>query len=202
MAVLGDLLFYRRDMVGLPDVLRHHAEQLQSVVDRLADKAFAKGTDADVAAQVARDQAIRGLSADFEGVKAAVVETEVDVRDPFGFQGDGPIRVPGLLATKTIPFQGDPKLWRLHPGSWNSNPPRGEVRNNTLVIGMSVPTQQADQAAQYIEQTLAQLPPILAQQQTLIDAHSALLESRAMPWIQARRQRQGAALDLLKKLSG
>ncbi|MGC8160085.1 hypothetical protein ACP3WZ_26530, partial [Salmonella enterica] len=75
-----------------------------------------------------------------------------------------PIRVAGLEATKSIPFTGAPELWRLHPGSWSSNPPRGEIRRDKLVIGITVPAQQADQAAQYIEQTVAQLPDIIAQQ--------------------------------------
>jgi hypothetical protein len=70
------------------------------------------------------------------------------------------------------------------------------------VIGMTVPAQQADQAAQYIEQTVAQLPDIIARQKALIDQHNASIAAQAMPWIQARRQRLGTASDLLKKLGG
>jgi hypothetical protein len=201
MAVLGDLLFYRRDMVGLGDVLRHQIDQLRGKVDALPDKLFREKSDTEIAAHIASEQAIAPLVADFAAATASVRETEVEVHDQFGFNR-GPIRVAGLEATKSIPFTGDPELWRLHPNSWGSNPPRGDVRRDKLVIGMSVPAQQADQAAQYIEQTVAQLPDIIARQKVLIDQHNASIAVQAMPWIQARRQRLGTASDLLKKLSG
>lgn len=201
MAVLGDLLFYRRDMVGLGDFLRHQIDQLRGKVDALPDKLFSDRSDAEIAAQIASEQAIAPLVADFGAATASVRETEVEVRDQFGFNR-GPIRVAGLEATKSIPFTGAPELWRLHPGSWSSNPPRGEIRRDKLVIGITVPAQQADQAAQYIEQTVAQLPDIIAQQKALIDQHNASIATQAMPWIQARQQRLGTASDLLKKLGG
>lgn len=201
MAVLGDLLFYRRDMVGLGDVLRHQIDQLRGKVDALPDKLFREKSDTEIAAHIAGEQAIAPLVADFDAATASVRETEVEVHDQFGFNS-GPIRVAGLEATKSIPFTGDPELWRLHPNSWSSNPPRGDVRRDKLVIGMSVPAQQADRAAQYIEQTVTQLPDIIAQQKVLIDQHNASVAAQAMRWIQARRQRLGTASDLLKKLGG
>lgn len=201
MAVLGDLLFYRGDMVGLGDLLRHHIEQLRTKVDVLPDKLFVENSDDEIAAQIAKAQEITPLVADFAAATAKVQETEVEVSDQFGFRR-GPIRVAGLLATKTIPFTGDPALWRLHPNSWSSSPPRGDVRGNNLVIGITVPTQQTDQAAQYIERTIAELPDYLARQKVLLDQHNASLAAQAMPWIKARRQRVSAASDLLKKLGG
>lgn len=201
MAVLGDLLFYRRDMVGLGDVLRNQIEQLRGKVDALPDKLFAEKSDDEIAAQIVSDQAIAPLVADFGAATARVQETEVEVHDQFGFDR-GLIRVAGLEATKSIPFTGDPALWRLHPNSWSSSPPRGDVRRDKLVIGMTVPAHQAEQAAQYIEQTIAELPGYMARQKVLIDQHNASLAGQAMPWIKARRQRQSAASDLLKKLGG
>lgn len=202
MAVLGDLLFYRSDMAGLGDVLRHKVEELRAAVDALPDTAFAQKSDAELAAHVAREQTLAPLVVDFASAKAAVVETDVEIRDQFGFRGGGSISVPGLQATKTIPFTGDPDLWQFHAGSFSMDPPRGEVRPNVLVIGMSVPAQQADHAAQYIEQTIAQLPATIAQQKVLIDEHNASLAGKAMTWILARRQRQDVASDLLRKLGG
>lgn len=201
MAVLGDLLFYRSDMVGLGDVLRHQVDQLGTKVNALPDKVFAEKTDDELAEQIAAEQAIAPLVPDFGAATAKVQETEVEIHDRFGFDR-GPIRVAGLEATKTIPFTGDPDLWRLHPNSWSSNPPRGEVRRDKLVIGITVPAQEANQAAQYIDQTIAELPDYIARQKVLIDQHNASLAAHAMPWIKQRRQRLGAASDLLKKLGG
>lgn len=201
MTVLGDLLFYRSDMVGLGDVLRHRVEQLRTKVDALPDRLFAEKSDDEIATQIASEQAIAPLVADFAAATAKVQETEVEVHDQFGFHR-GPIRVAGLEATKTIPFTGDPDLWRLHPNSWSSSPPRGDVRRNNLVIGITVPAQQADEAARYIDRTIADLPDYIVRQKVLIDQHNASLFTQVMPWIKARRQRLSAASDLLKKLGG
>lgn len=201
MAALGDLLFYRRDGAGLDDILRHEVRLLQSRVDALPDKFFTDHSDDQIAAHIAEQHAIQPLKADFGAAKASVVETQVEVQDQFGFRR-GPIRVPGLLATKSIPFQGDPELWRLRTNPFNMNPPRGEVRGNTLVIGITVPAQQADEAKRYIDQALAQIPEYLQRQEAQIAQHNASLATHAMQWITARRQRLGSAADLLKKLGG
>jgi hypothetical protein len=188
-------------MVGLGDVLRHQVDQLRAKVDELPDKTFSEKSDDEIAELIATEQAIAPLVPDFAAATANVRETDVEIQDRFGFDR-GPIRVAGLEATKTIPFTGDPELWRLHPNSWGSSPPRGEVRGNNLVIGITVPAQEADRAAQYIEQMIAELPNYIAGQKVLIDQHNAALAAGAMTWIVQRRQRLGAASDLLRKLGG
>ena len=201
MAALGDLLFYRRDQVGLDDFLRHQIGLLRGKVDSLSDKFFSEKSDDEIAAYVAKEQSIQPLIVDFGAAKPAVQETQVEVQDQFGFNR-GPIRVPGLLATKSIPFKGDPGLWYLRTNPFNMNPPRGEVRGNTLVIGISVPAQQADEGVRYIDQAIAQIPEYLQRQEAQIAQYNASLAGHAMQWIKVRRQRLGSASDLLKKLGG
>lgn len=201
MAALGDLLFYRRDQVGLDDVLRQQVELLRGKVDALPDKLFSAKSDEEIAQYLAKEHALEPLSADFAAAEPNVQETQVEVHDQFGFNR-GPIRVPGLLATKSIPFKGDPALWRLRTNPFNMNPPHGEVRGNMLIIGIAVPAQQADEAARYIERTIEQIPEYLQRQAAQIAQHNASLAAAAMQWIRARRQRLGSASDLLKKLGG
>jgi hypothetical protein len=123
MAALGDLLFYRRDQVGLDDVLRRQVELLPGNVDALPDKLFSEKSDQDIAQYLAKEHAVEPLSVDFAAAKPNVQETQVEVHDQFGFNR-GPIRAPGLLATKSIPFKGDPALWRLRTNPFNMNPQR------------------------------------------------------------------------------
>lgn len=160
MAALGELLFYRRDQVGLDDVLRHQVELLRGKVDALPDELFSAKSDEEIAQHLAKESAVEPLSVDFAAAKPNVQEAQVEVHDQFGFNR-GPIRVPGLLATKSIPFKGDAVLWRLRTNPYTMNPPRGDVRGNMLVIGISVPAQQADEAARYIERTIEQIPEYL-----------------------------------------
>jgi hypothetical protein len=201
MAALGDLLFYRQDQIGLDDFLRHQVDLLRGKVDALPDKLLSEESDDEIAARLAKDHAIQPLFVDFGAATPSVQETRVEVHDQFGFNR-GPIRVAGLLATKSIPFNGDPGLWHLRTNPFNMNPPRGEVRGNTLVIGISVPTHQADEGARYIDQTIAQIPEYLQRQEAQIAQYNASLAPHAMLWIRARRQRLGSASDLLKKLGG
>lgn len=71
MAVLGDLLFYRRDQVALDDVLRHQVELLRDRVDALPDKLFTEKSDEEIAAHVAKESMIQALKVDFEAAKQA-----------------------------------------------------------------------------------------------------------------------------------
>lgn len=199
MAVFGDLLFYRRDQVGLDDVLRHQVELLHGKVDALPDKIFSEKSDDEIARLVAREHAVEPLVVDFDAAIPNVQETQVEVRDSFGFDR-GAVRVPCLLATKSIPFKGDPELWRLRTNPYSLNPPRGEIRGSKLVIGIAVPAQQADEAAHYIDQTIKQIPEYLQRQEAQIATHNASLAGHAMQWIKLRRERLGSASDLLKKL--
>jgi len=201
MAVLGDLLFYRRDQVGLDDVLRDQVERLRDKVDALPDKVFSEKTDDEIAVLIAKEQAISPLIVDFAAATPSVQETEIEVRDQFGFRG-GPVRMAGLRATKAIPFKGDPALWRLRTNPFTMNPPRGEVRGDKLVIGITVPADQAEEAAGYIEQSVAQIPEYLERQKAQIARHNSSLVTHVMRWIKVRRQRLGTASNLLKKLGG
>jgi hypothetical protein len=201
MAVVGDLLFYRRDQVALDDVLRHQIEQLREKVDALPDALFSETSDEEICAQIARQEAIEPLALDFGAAKPSVREMQIEVQDRYGFQS-GPIRVAGLEATKSIPFKGDPELWRLRTNPWDMNPPHGEVRGNTLVIGITVPAQQAEEAAKYIDETIAKLPVYLGRQGAQISQHNAAIAAHASQWVKLRRQRLSAASDLLKKLGG
>jgi hypothetical protein len=201
MAALGDLLFYRRDQVDLDDALRHQVELLRGKIDALPDKLFSEKSDEGIAAYIAKEHAVQPLVVDFDAATPSVEEAQVDVHDRFG-PDRGPVRVPGLLAKKPIPFKGDPELWRLRTNPYNMNPPRGEIRGHTLIIGIAVPAQQADAAAAYIAKTIAEIPEYLQRQETQIAKHNASLAMHAMQWIRLRRQRLGSASDLLKKLGG
>jgi len=201
MAVLGDLLFYRRDQVDLDDVLRHQVDLLRGRVDELPDKLFAEKTDEEVAGHIAAKYAIEPLKLDLSAAKAHVEEVQVAVHDRWGYER-GSVRVAGLRATKSIPFTGAEDLWRLRTNPWNMNPPRGEVRGRNLIIGIEVAAQQADEAAKYIEDTIAQLPEYLQRQAAQIAPYNSGLAGNAMQWIKMRRARLGTASDLLKKLGG
>ncbi len=197
MAVLGELLFYRRDGVALDDALRHRSEQVaRETVDGLSDKDFATKTDDALAQTVANDLKIEPLKVAFDQGHAEVKEISLDVRDVFGDRA----RVKGLRATKTFQFTGDRLLWGLRPNPYDMNPPHGEVSGQKLVLGMDVREHNADEAAAYIKEAISRIEKYLRTQETQVVGFNSGLLARVLPLIQARRAHLGKAADLLKKL--
>lgn len=204
MAVIGEPLFYSGQRAALSDVLRHHTEQLGAKVNAIPDADFRRLTDDEIASRIATEESLKPLELDLLAAKASVSEAQVEVTDRFSYdiRPGQTLRIPGILASKSIPFTGDAALWRLTPSTYSMNPPRGEIRGNAVVVGISVPSQKADEAASYIEQTIAQLHGPIETQRAQIAAFNDALDQNIRPHIAARRARQSTADDLLKKLEG
>lgn len=201
MAVLGKLLFHSSDRVTLSDVLRHQGEQLRDDVDALPESLFSTRSDEEIAAQVAQKRALVPITVDLAAVVANVSEIQIQVADQFGFDR-GTVQVAGLRATKSIPFAGNADLWRRCPSRHNLNPPRGEVREGKLIVGMEVTAQQSDEAVRYMADAIAGVREYLEWQEAEIVEGNGSLPSQALQWVRNRRQRLSSASDLLKKLGG
>jgi hypothetical protein len=200
MTVIGELLFYRRDGADLDAVIRHNTDRLREVVDNLPEKLFSEQSDDQIAEGIVQSERIEPLDVNFDAAVPRVEETQVEVRDDYGFD-PGLVRVPGLKASKVIPFKGNPDLWRLRT-NFNQTPPSGEVCGQNLIIGMAVPAQQGDQAAQYIDSALKSLPEYLERQRAQLKPYNENLKGNALQWVSQRRARLSQASDLLKKLGG
>lgn len=144
MTLIGDILFYKGD---LDAGLRHQITQLPAAVDKISEQTFNAMSDEEIANLILKDFSIEPLTLHTDKADAKVEEGAAEITDGFRYHlPNGPIKVPGLKASKWTPFSGDPQLWKLKPNRYTLNPPRGEVRGNTLVIGITVPEAQADEA--------------------------------------------------------
>lgn len=203
MAVIGSVLFFNPRGPDLDDVLGHQSsgEGMRKAVEGLPASTFEQ-TDEEIAKVVAAEMSVTPLQVDFDRAKPSVEETTVDVSHEFdyGFPRGG--RAPGLEVTKTIPFTGERQLWQLKTNPYNMNPPRGEVHHGEVRIGLTVPTNQAESAKTYLDDTIKNIKECLQRQEAQIARHNAGLEQAALQFIRARRSRVGAATDLLKKLGG
>ena len=202
MAVLGNLLFFERGGGDLDDFLRGKVDYIRRAVDHLPEEKFANETDEQLVAAVIVSASVKPLEVEFDKAVAKVEETTVEMPGRFDYgNGDGrPVRVTGLRATKSIPFNGDPVLWCQKPVPRSINSPCGEVRGQTLVVGMAVPTDRTDEAKAYIDGVMAELPKYLDRQKIQIEQHNEKLPALALPLIEQRRARLGEASDLLKNL--
>lgn len=200
MAVIGEILFYKGD---LDATLRHQLTLLPAAVDRISEQTFNAKSDEEIAALVLKDFGVEPLTLHVDQAEAKVEEGQAEIRDHFRYNlPNGPVKVPGLKASKCIPFRGDPQLWKLKPNRYTLNPPYGEVQGNTLIVGITVPEAQANEAKQHIDSTLAQVPDYLTAQRAQIEEYNARLPAEVARLVQQRRGRLGTAADLLKKLQG
>ncbi len=198
MSIIGDILFHGND---LSRALRYQLEQLPSAVNGLAEQTLISKTDAEIIEIISRDYHVEPLCVDYENAEAKVEEGMAELRDTFRYHlPNGPMKVQGIKASKAIPFSGDPELWKLRPNSYTMNPPRGEVRGNTLIVGITVPENQTDDAKRHIDSTIEQLPTYIDAQKRQIEEFNKQLADEIPKLVQQRRNRLGAAADLLSKL--
>lgn len=199
MRIHGDVLFLRRNMPALAQALDYRRNQLRAKVDKLPEKLFRDKSDEEIAADIAKSEAIVPLQIDLDNAIADVTETQMEVRDDYGFR-PGTFRVAALEATKRVPFTGDPKLWELHPSQYDTNPPRGEIRGSFLTVGMAVRPQQGEQAKQHIDATLASVLKYVTAQRGQIEAYNARISGEVLPLLYERRARLDQATALRGKL--
>jgi len=200
MALIGELLFHKGD---LSHTLRCQLERLRATIDGLAEKTLTTKSDSEIADMLISDFQVEPIDVHIEKAEAKVEECETELRDNFRFNlPNGPVIVPGLKASKSIPFSGDPELWKHRPNSYTLSPPRGEVRGNMLVIGITVHESQSDEAKRHIDSTIEQLPTYLGAQERQIKEYNAQISADIPKLILQRRSRLSAASDLLKKLQG
>jgi hypothetical protein len=199
MAVLGELLFWRRDGVDLDGVLRHQGDAgVRQAVEALTEGEMTTASDDVLVQRLLTKTEVVPLAVAFEKGEAQVAEITVDTQSEFG----GRIRIKGLRATKTFPFTGDADLWHLKTNPYDLNPPRGIVDRRVVTVGIEVRDHEGNQAAAYIEESIARIKEYMQRQETQIAGFKSRLPSLILPVIHRRRQTLGKAADLLNKLQG
>jgi hypothetical protein len=199
VSVIGEPLFYNANGAGIDDAIRTQEPKTRAMVDQIADRVFDSQSDEEIIAKIVAEARFDPLVVNFEGAVANVEETTLEVRDSFGWER-GTVPVPAFRVTKAIPFTGDAGIWRLMTGQWSSSMPHGEVRGDKLIVGIVVRTQQADEAKAYLDRTIEQIGKYVPRQKAQIDAYNESLPGLVRPLVELRRNRRGAAAELLGKL--
>ena len=124
-----NILFYNKD---LSDVLRGHLDSAKQYVDKIAQDQFLATDDETISEHVFSEMEIQpiGLHEDHKEMEPS--ESQMDVsrdyrRNPFN--DSGPIYVPSLRVSVSIPFTGCKELWYLKPNQWRTTIPRGYIQN-------------------------------------------------------------------------
>ena len=199
MSIIGGLLFYNSKHADIGDLARHNIGKLREAVNGVSQNVFDAKSDAEVVDLVIKEMRVDPLVVHFDAAQKDVQETTMEIRDDFGF-GDGPIQVPALRATKSMPFSGDRNLWEFMTGSWSTSMPQGEVTGNRLIVGMIVRADRAAEAKAHIDRTIEEIKGYVTKQRAQIDAYNDSLPGHILPLVEERRKRRGAASALLNEL--
>jgi hypothetical protein len=198
MNVLGEPLFGQSEP-DLNDVLCQARELALTRVDKLPLETFAI-TDDMIADELARASAIHPILLLLDNAGPNIDEPPVTANDGFRDGYCGSMRLMGIQVTKSIPFEGDPRLLHLRPTSYDLNPPLGKIQGNVLIIGKGFRESEGEDAKRYIKNTETSIDKYLAFQRSQIEAHNSTLAAAIKPRVAERRARLAKAAAIQKEL--
>jgi hypothetical protein len=103
-------------------------------------------------------------------------------------QHSGPILVTGNEISLEVSFEGDPQMFRVQPNTYNMNPPRGVVHNNSLTFTIWGDNLTSDQVRSQIDEWLQSIRQHLQWQRDSFRAFSEALPREARQAIEQRRE--------------
>jgi hypothetical protein len=144
----------------LSDALRAHHGAISTKVDGIRTEDFKSRTDDALSEQIVADLLIIPVELDEDHRTMTKEEIRVDVSDDPRraiFPRGRSLLIPGIRVTVSVPFRGNPELWKLRPNIWRSTVPYGIIRpsrdgsGGTLEIEIEQP---ADDPIENVKQTL------------------------------------------------
>lgn len=189
-------LFYSGD---LDITLRNHFGQITSKVDQIQKDQLLATPEDDLVQHLYDSLEIEPLILHEDAAEMEQHEIRIDVsgyrdRNPFGDRG--PIYVPGICVVVSIPYTGDPMLWKLKPNRWQAVLPHAEVRQPNregigyLDIVIEQPTDAPqEQIKQRLESELKTIRFYLEAQKSQIEEANSSAPDTIRRTIQARKER-------------
>ena len=135
-------------------------------------------------------------------IEIPVLKTEDIVADQREVQidvGGGHI-LKGTAVEIAIPFDGDVEAFRVRPSSFTSNPPSGEVRNNSLILKIEGTDLTGDRVRDEINRTITEIQDYLTTLRGDARGFNDQLKSVARGAIEKRRQKLLADRSLVGSL--
>lgn len=126
-----DILFHEYD---LSRTLRNNLEKVQTEVDSIQERKFLHSDDDTLVEHIFSIMEMRPIELHEDSMTQDTKETQVDVRydiNRFIRDTSEPCYVPGLQITVSIPFTGDPNLWKYRPSTYTLNPPQANINTSS-----------------------------------------------------------------------
>ena len=140
---MTDLLFHKLD---LSSVLTAQEKTLSKEIGSLDEERVLNTSPDDLCDYFVRKYNVEPIVIDESGITVDYGDAQVDVSNRFEyavFDRSAPSFVAGTRFTFSVPFSGDPDLFKFRPSTISSNPPRGVIRNGHLVLSYDLTPQDA-----------------------------------------------------------
>ena len=191
-----NILFWDGDLRA---TLENYANTAKDKIDAIQQDQFLATPTDDVVEHIVNDLFVEALVLHEDRAEMDQQEVRVDVshsinRNPFGDPGQ--ILVPGIKVIISIPYTGDPSLWKLKPNQWRSSLPHADVRSpdrsglGYLDIKIQQPSDEPRQHIKsHLDDVLSDVRFYIGTQESQIEGHNSSLEENVRRLVEARRER-------------
>lgn len=207
MSRRDNLLFNEGDLHGILD---NQIRQITEKVNSIPKDQFLASPEEDLVEHIYGQLHIEPLVLYEDSMEMEQHETQIDVsgyrdRNPFG--DSGPIIVQGIRVVVSVPFTGEPVLWKMRPNSYQSVFPRADVREaigdsaGSIELEFKQPTDsQPEQLKQNLDNELKSIRFYVNAQKSQVEQFNNAAPEAIRKGIQVRRERlksHDGVVDLL-----
>ncbi len=202
-------LFYEGD---LDATLRSHFSKIQDRVDAIPEAELFREDEAALVGLVQHDFIAFPLTLDEANLSMTREETKVDVsgdRSRYFSMVDGPHYIAGIRVRISVPFRGDPILWKLKPSHWTSVLPYGEVlsrhgeRDGTLEVTIEYPADMGpEEARKRFDENMQTVRFYVENQRKQVEAENAKLPDLIRSALASRKAKLQKHRDGLERAFG
>jgi len=191
-----DYLFCEGD---LDATLRAHQSMIGSKVDAIPRDQFMNAQVEEVVEHLLSEMTVEPLVIYEDRAEMDQGETKIDVsgwrdRNPFGDRG--PIHVPGVAVSVSIPFTGDSSLWKLRPNQWQTVFPHASVvagrgqANGRIQIDLAQPADEPQERFKgRLDEELKTIRFYVQSQKQQVESFNAGLHGQILALVNVRRER-------------
>lgn len=191
-----NILFYEGD---LSETLNNHTKSLKDKVDSIQQDQFLTTPICDLVEHIKNQLTIEPLRIYKDKAIMDQQETNMDVSHNLNhnpFRCAGPILVPAIKVTISIPYTGDQLLWKLKPNSWRLSLPHANIRptKRDLIGYVDIIIEQPSSDAQQkiktnLDSVLDDIHFYINAQFSQIENYNNSLDSNIQNLVEARRER-------------
>ena len=197
---MPELLFAKQDLY---DALRNEHGKIKQEVEGLSEERILNTPLDGLLDYFCEKYELDMPQIDESGIHSDYEEVQIDVSGRFEYvprQYGGPQHVTGTQFQISVPFTGDPDLFRWQPSTFNYNPPRAAVRNDHLVFEYDTLPKDTTDLRSRIDRDLSSLKQYLGRTATQVDDFNSRVRNIAEDAIESRRgslmQAQSVARNL------